>query len=88
MIILSIGPLYHYWYNCLNEIPGWLYEIKDRRQRFKILRAQTYLKSFGQYTKYNHNNHNSDGEDDKSDDVDDEKIIITITIKFNYVIII
>lgn len=39
------GPVYHYWFNYLNELPQVLWRLKQSRQRGKILRAYAYLRS-------------------------------------------
>lgn len=39
------GPVYHYWFNYLNELPQVLWRLKQSQQRGKILRAYAYLRS-------------------------------------------
>jgi hypothetical protein len=41
------GPVYHYWFNYLNELPAVLWQIKQMKHRGKILRAYALLKSHG-----------------------------------------
>jgi len=41
------GPLYHYWFNYLNELPALLWQMKQTQHRDKILRAYAYLKAHG-----------------------------------------
>lgn len=48
------GPSFHYWYNYLNEIPTLLWSLKKFRQRGRILKAYTYLKSHGIEVKLDH----------------------------------
>lgn len=39
------GPVFHYWFNYLNELPQVLWRLKQSRQRGNILRAYAYLRS-------------------------------------------
>lgn len=41
------GPIYHYWFNSLNELPLRLWNLKNVRHRGKILQSYAYLKAHG-----------------------------------------
>lgn len=41
------GPIYHYWFNSLNELPLRLWNLKNVRHRGKILQSFAYLKAHG-----------------------------------------